>query len=462
MLYFLAFIFVYLLRPSLYSAYSPAYIISLTFFSIVLVLVYWINKSRKNKNWVRFDVLFVISFLILHFQIPALEAFGYKDSGIHMSWFNYNTSNYVVWLSSIALIALLCGFSAGKYFKVKTAKRGIRDISINTKMIDVFLIFLFLSFLVVVGREFLSGEYSGSRNWGAGTSHILRIFNSVLFLRIIYFFVEYDQSSGIRRVFFGFLKNTIFSAVLLSYLAIFVLAGSRGELLRFGLAIAAAYALFIRPVSLKFLLSAILIGSTFFTILGLGRVRDVTGIDENIFVRGINALGEAESFSNLFLGLAYSIRVLFYAVEYIPDKHPYLYGESFVRGVLDILPFSGAITQNFLELSADTAATSVFYNHLIKGVGYTGGMGAEILADIYTNFGEVGVVVCLFLLGLFVIKIERSSKRLNTVSVIIAIVLVYYSIYWNRSMYLFPLKTMAYILFFHYLFLFMSRERFRL
>src|SRR5690606_22847238 len=102
------------------------------------------------------------------------------------------------------------------------------------------LLISFFGFILTVGKNFLLGAYNVD-GWGVTATYFLLILEVLLYLRILYFFKEIKKELSIRLIIKNFLSNKIFILILFSYILLFFLSGSRGEILRIFLLIGFAY-----------------------------------------------------------------------------------------------------------------------------------------------------------------------------------------------------------------------------
>lgn len=69
-----------------------------------------ISNLKIFKSWVRYDLFFLLGFLILHFQIPFLAAIGIEPQRPNFIWINKMVVNYATWLSAISMLMWQLGF----------------------------------------------------------------------------------------------------------------------------------------------------------------------------------------------------------------------------------------------------------------------------------------------------------------------------------------------------------------
>ncbi len=432
-------------NPSLNFTLSVLYLIALVYFLFI--------QSRNNKNWLRFDVLFLLSYTIVHFQIPFLASIGIEPSKPSFVWINKQVVNFATWMGVLAINLWMLGFNlASDKVKYQINNLSPKPFRVNFAIYDVLLAIFFVGFLILVGSSFFTGEVQGTDTWGGGAVYIHLIFSNLLCLRIIYFVFTLPQNCSLLKIINQLSRNKIFSIILFMNTFLFLISGDRGPVLDTILIAGGAYALFIKPIKLNRLIFFILIGAFIFSMIGLGRGERSEGFGEkNILERGYAEFLNNEDV-NITNELASSIRIQYRALDVVPDAHPYLYGSTFLFSLTNAIPFGGSLTRSIFDLPLIYTDSSLFFTYLGQGNWSTWGEGSEILADIYINFGLIGIIIIFFFFGIFSKKIAEKASTKNLQQVIIYMAFMMSVIYINRSHILYPLKDVVYMLFLNYIF----------
>src|SRR5690625_869161 len=446
-------IFLLVFSPSRYEEMDHLYILSLSIVFIILVVNFLRSHRRYTSNWLRFDVMFLIGYGIVHFQIPFLASIGIEPSRPSFIWINKEVINFATWMSLVSIILWMYGYSLNKnkmFFREKTDRR--KSFKINYYLYDFLLLFSFVMFLFLVGGEFLSGAYN-LELWGEGANYAYLILRILLYLRIIYFMKDIPADSSIKKIFANLASNKLFALILIAYTILFFRTGDRGPVLQIALLIGGAYAIFIKPILLRQLIVFISMGAFIFTILRFGRGRDAIEFEEgNIFARGYSGYQEQRDDINITDELATSVRIQYRALDVVPEKHPYLYGLTFLTVGIGIIPFGASAFLDLFEIPKIYSGSSNFFTFLGQGHYPTYGEGSEILADIYINFGLYGTFLVMFFFGVWSGKIYRQAEAAKFISILIILTLLYSALSMNRGMLFTPLKDIVYILFFNYIF----------
>lgn len=446
--YFFTAIVLFIFKPDKYTDFNADYIFILSIIYLILVLLFFLNQSIKEQNWMRFDVIFLLGYSIVHFQIPFLASIGIESSRPDFVWINKDVVNYATWMSTVSICLWMLG-----YLSIKPNKKLIDNncFFIDYKLLDIVLLVVFLGFLISAGKNFLLGA-NDVNSWGGAATYFLLILETLLYLRIIYFFKDINKNVSVYDIFNRLILNKVFFSVLLGFTILFFLSGSRSEVISILLVTAFSYSIYIRKISLKFVVISILLGSFIFTLVGLGRERNYSDLsNQNILERGFSTLQETEKRSNFTDELAYSVRIQYRAIDTVPESHPYLFGVTYIGTLSGIVPFASSFFINTLDIPYCYQSSSRFFTCLGQGNNITYGEGSEILGDIYINFGLYGVFLVIYFFGIFSGKVQSESKSKNFNYILIYAVLITAALSINRGTILYVYKDIFYILLFHYL-----------
>ena len=448
--YFFVVLLTLVLRPEKYSYFDNQYNFVLGLIYFALVIIFFAHQRIKDKNWLRFDVLFLVGYTIVHFQIPFLASIGIEPSRPWHIWLNKEVVNYATWLSLLAISLWMFGYSLVKQPMLQIKPEKVNEIKIP--ILDLFLIVFLLGFLATAGKNFLGGAYDVN-SWGGAATYFLMFLKSLIYLRIIYFFMKYEGNGSYTDIIKTAVKNKIFVGVVAAYFVLFFLTGSRGEILRVLLVTAFAYSIFIRHISFKFIIVSILVGAFIFTLMGMGRGRVATELaDQGLLQRGYANFIEMEERKLPTEELASSVRILYRAIDVIPRQHDYLYGTPYLITAISPIPFSASLLISSFDVPYQYQATSRLFTYLGQGNNKTYGEGSEILADMYANFGIFGVLVLMFLFGVLSGLITKRSKRGDFNYMLIYVVLLITALSMNRGTIFYAYKEVFYILFLHAVF----------
>ena len=416
----------------------------LSILALVNVVVFLTTTRKFFSSWIRYDTLFLLGFLIVHFQIPFLASIGVEPEDPSYTWINKMVVNYATWLSALVLLLWLLGFLI--YLNKKKKIKSSISYKIDTKKIDNLLIILFFLFVGLVGKEFLSGSYDGGDNWGTGANYAFLLLSVTLYLKIIYFFINHQDLKITKNNFmFVMMKNKVFIFILVFYVFIFLAAGDRGPVMEVALLTMGAYSIYQRKIPLSVFFIMVFLGASIFTVISYGRSDDASSRDKNILEQGYTNLQKSDTGFNPTNELASSGRILYRALDAVPDSHPYLYGATMFSDIIGVIPFGGSVYMEMTNLPDMYKSSSYFFTVLGQGNFFTYGEGSEIIADIYINLGIYGVLIIMSCFGYFIAYLTFNAHNSKSHRIMIVyLLLIIGAIYINRSNFLDPLKIIFY------------------
>lgn len=423
--------------PLVNSSFDQEYNIFISVLSVVNILFFINYRVRKNKYWISLENLFLLGYIFVHFQIPFSHALGWEPVNSNYIFINKNVVNYAVWLSSLAILLFLGGFYWYDY-KVTHKKTDIKKTEITKKQLTrlkFLIVVLFPLFVFLVGSKFLAGTYDGGNNWGAGASYVYLLLHVSIILYLALVLLYIPQKKSITSVFISVFKfSTVTSILIATYLFIFLLAGDRGPVIQ--ILILLFFFINYKHVKIKLpkFIFLIIVGATLMTIVKYGRTGGTeTRGNTDIFTHGLQELNTSDTDFNPTLELASSNRILFQAVNTVPDKHEYLYGITMFGDLAAGIPFLSGVLKREFSLPTIYFSSTYFFTYIGQGNNPTYGEGSEIIADIYINFGIIGVVFVMFFMGVFLSYLSINFDSSNSFLFTLFLSLVISSIYWNRS-----------------------------
>ena len=435
----------FFLKPDRSSIFDPDLNLILTMIAFFNIAIFWRYIITKF-SWINFGTLFTLGFIIVHFQIPFLASLGIEPEKPNLIWPNKWVVNYATWLSLVSLLLWIFGYLINKR-DIKFVEKN-QNKEVDLKKINVLLIFIFISFLLLVGNEFLSGNYNGGSNWGTGSMYVFVVLRVILCLKIFYFF--YNDKVINRK---SIIKNKYFFSIIIIYALVFLNAGDRGPLIELIIVAVTCYTIFHRRIFFVTFAIGFIASAFFLNMVKFGRTSNIAYREGNIIESGYNNFLQQESF-NPTNELASSNRILYLSLDKVPDNYPYLNGLTFFHEVISCVPFTMFLYVKFTQMPEFYFSTSRFFTVIRQGKYYESGDGSEIIADIYVNFGVYGVFILMMFFGYFISFVQFNALTLfNHKYLIIYVFLLISALYINRSSFLDPLKTVIYALLIDYLFI---------
>src|SRR5690606_713028 len=138
--------------------------------------------------------------------------------------------------------------------------------------------------------------------------------------------------------------------------------------------------------------------------------RAIKDSNESIVSRGLDNIDQT-SFFGFTEELAQSVRILFRATSIFPYNQDYLYGQTMIIDISSFVPFLSRYIVDNLSIPPEYTSSTRFFTIQGQGYSYTYGEGSEIIADIYINFGFLGVVLFFSIFGLFISKVSIITHK---------------------------------------------------
>lgn len=428
-----------LLRLSLYS---------ITF--LVFLIWHLYREGKKNKNWLRIDVFFLLGFLIVHFQWAIMYAFSdIIPENPSRVWVNPVYVNYGIWLSVIGGLSWIFGYSILKNNK----KKRTTHYKFNYNKLLNFTIILFALFLISAGKDFFSGgvyKGSGGKAYGEGISAYIQLLFSICIIIVTLFVIIDNQKnykSNLLKWVWGLNKKYLLIAG--GYIFLFLSIGDRDGPLALILTFLILTGSIIRPFKLRELIFIVSVGAVIMTLIGLGRN---VNSDRSVIISGYQQMDYNSAYEPT-LELANSVRTLFQSLTTVPVEHDFFYGKLWLSDLMSPIPFMQAVYLGLTDDNIFELSSTGYITYLVYGNDSTSGEGTTLIADIYLNLGLPGIIILMFLFGLLIKKANIELIVHNNYRwIIIACILASFSIYFGRSSYLIILRPIVWSYFIVFLF----------
>jgi len=404
LLFLILIVVLFIFMPDFKSHLNKDFLLVYLIVFIAALVIHFL--LQKDKNWFRLDVLFLIGFAIVHFQWSLMILNGV--SPIYLQYIYY-ISDYITfgtWLSTISILMWMLGYNL-----IPLKKREKITYSINYKKLFWFTLLFFLLFLMTAGSGFFAGSVykgEGGSATGAGISVYFQLLAQIgiLALTSVVVLNNKDNYKGSMLLWLKTIDKK-YLLLMVSYILIFLSVGDRGTSIQILMTFLILFGSLIRPISLKEFSIIIVTGAIVMTLIGLGRSAKS---DENILLAGANRANLSTNY-DITIELANSARTLYSALNNVPQKHDYFYGDLWIAKFLALIPMSQNIYMQLSDVKPYELGSAGYITYLRFGEHAHSGEGTSLIADIYLNFGITGSLVFMFLLGLFMKKLQNE---LNT------------------------------------------------
>jgi len=409
-----------------------------------MVSFFVLAPKSSHPIWASISFLFTLSYAIVNLNIPLLRIIGIDvtESVEWFIWTDKDIYNRSVAVSSVGLLCFLLAVALSKPRKCTFTPK--LNYFYSSKIISSLAVSSLLAFLGTSGSYAL-GDYSGIGSSGL-SSYFYKIFKvsmTALVLLKVAGFAAVSDSIRTFRDYLGYLGLPLLLA-LVPFLLITFIAGDRGPLIFFSLLTFGPYLAKTRGIGLVLTPLVAYSMSVFFSMLGAARQARFEGggfIDRvlneissgSVFYYESYRFDQAVMFGHT-LELAASVRVLNHVIANVPSNHDYGYGIFSFQQIASAVPgMGGFINKTFFNGDWRMDGSANFVTYLIQGNSPLYGDGTSVTGDLYLDFGIYGVMVGLFLFGLFVGRHESTifsnNGRIN-------FGWVFASIYFANSLYL--------------------------
>ena len=415
-------------------------------------LIYFLRLRRIHGRfpWVSISFLFVLSYYIVYFQIPMLELAGYhvSEQAYRFIW-----SNEPVFVRSVAASSSgLLAFYLGSILGFRRSTRDGSEVKVaarrpNTLLLAIATYCLFVCFLATSG-SYVLGDYtpSDASGWSSYFYKLFKISLSAFVLLRVAYAAELSHSRARFSEYVGRLGISLL-VILGAHMALCLLVGDRGPLIYFLLLSFGMYFVRFRRINGIHVVVGIVTLAAALSAIGQIRQARFSGADYQ------SRLADAVTESDFFTGhdrrfavpvplastieLALSIRTLNHALANVPSLYPFGCGIFQMNHLYSIIPgLSKQMNRLLFDGDKIYDGTSNFITYLIQGRDPSYGDGTSVVADLYLDFGIVGVVGGLILFGWFVGRNEGSILRGKlplTLSGVATMLLFCNSLYLARS-----------------------------
>lgn len=270
--------------------------------------------------------------------------------------------------------------------------------------------FLFLSilcalgFVATAGSSFWSASvYREGLEYGQtfdnGIAGNFRFLFSVFFAIYIYFVISSASLDLLSRInidqvtIFNQIKKKdfFFIACLLAYSCLYLIGGDRGAFLLSILTIFSVYTLVAKKINFIKIVLASLVGAVFMKYLTFyrsGSDADLTMVYDLVMDGGIFLLFEE----------LYGSFIHIQTALHMSEVEGFQYGALWVTSLLSVFPLLVRFLDSNDLMPEYTESATYFTNYILRGDVHTG-LGTNLIADIYINFGLFGLAFFGFFIG---------------------------------------------------------------
>ena len=409
-----------------------------------------------DRQIIRIFPILLFSFVCVHFQ-QFIDLFLGSGTFKYSEYSDFNLVTKSAFLSSMGFSSLLLGYRYGieKHFIINNNYPTTEN---NHKRLKVIFNFFFLIFTCLFvflnGSAYLTGNYSQETLLNMqGTINAY----SIIFMQCCMYAstietCKYLEQLGCVNSIFDYIKgfSPIYYICLFLILFFNLFLGDRGPLITYTCIYVYGYVLTtkkkINPMVI-FVIGALL--AICLSVISIYRTDENKSFSE--FNNYRSAVTENGSISPFTAELAGSTYATLLAVESTPELYPYRYGLFSLNNIVAAIPFSSSIfeTLGIHKSLLEYGHSSSFITWYGHGGDLTrSGLGSSTIADAYIDFGPLGVVILLLIIGYLIRFLDEKSflnsiNSINNFVLITAFVLFANAFYFPRSMVFFFVKDIV-------------------
>ncbi|MCH2179376.1 MAG: oligosaccharide repeat unit polymerase [Mariniblastus sp.] len=387
------------------------------FFVGATIGLLFLAKSLEPKpvNWLTADVLFTLSFCVIHYAYFIYWTFDLNEDMGEIWYIRNANCPHTVCISLAmyltAVNAFLFGFyfiKTKRFFPIINSQKPPQAVERAWQRLGRLVIRLgfmgFLAFVMIVGPARFFGVYSGTNN----ISFVANIFFQ---LGTVFLMAGMTIAMASRGRIFKKTRKKRRGAFGVGYLDMLLIAttvvaigvhGDRSTLVTVSGAFIIAYSEFVKPLKLKTLAITSIVFVFFLGFILAFRSAKTESYD----------FDPATNINSALNNLGTSAVCGFVAVDYTKDE--YSYGKMQVRQLLGIIPFGRRLfgVRDSIDNSSSLLLTLLIQGKIGKGVS---GTGTSVFADLYFDFGFYGACLVFLLVGSLAKIIENKARTSTSI-----------------------------------------------
>ncbi|NJO92455.1 MAG: oligosaccharide repeat unit polymerase [Chloroflexia bacterium] len=446
--------------------FVPIYLVSLFISIIVLVYLYYSNRifdpsllqygfvllfiftplylflSQNNKvQYFRFSLLFLLGFLIVHFQLYLDYLIGNHTLAI-IEMFKINSVGMQgFYLALVATFVFYFGYVTFQYIKKKNARRK----SVNSKYYRVFflkaiLIALFLTYFSTSNFTYFKGNYGKVPN-----TSIASYIEYFLILTIVAYIIVVSinlKENYIKKKLSVYLKAFDYKILIIIAIYLFsvISSGDRGSIFLIAMSLFLGYIYASNKIiPVFYIVITGIVGILFLFIIGISR--EIRGTSN----MSIQKLQTAKKIASITKGyqsispytyeLSRSLRAYHGSILYVNDNG-LRYGLVNLYQISGVIPGLGRLFKIIASKSEWELVSSKIITEYLHGYKASHGLGTTTISDIYMDFGLPGIIIIFLLFGIFVRLIDEnlnSKTHLKLINICFLFGFTIYAVYIGRA-----------------------------
>lgn len=402
---------------------------------------------------VRPVLVFLFSFWVVNCQLYLDLLVGLIDPEMYVFGDSCLINQGAI-LSAIAFTSFSVGYKGASDYTPKARSNSSFNHTTNL-FLSAFQVLCFIWWVTTLTAADFSGESyasSGAYDSTNSISGYAEIFFTISQVLSLSYLLKRSGSRDIK----AFLRSIPLFVLLTSglYIIIRLFSGDRGGAIYTVVLYLFAYLFNSRKrISLLPFVLVVFIGAIIMTSIGLTRLdkRDLSITEQLTYAYTNRDAIEAPSISPFTRELANSVHCTHIALEQIELQHnPFTLGLFHACYLIKYIPFLGNMVVNSLfHVPRNLQSSSEYVTIAFNGPFYTWGLGTTTIADNYLEFGLIGVIIALILIGVCFKKIDTCILFADVANtpvgmIVFCLVLCYGSLYIPRSAFMMMLRNWFY------------------
>ena len=430
--------------------------------SFLFVIPFLAKDEERIKSYVfRPFIIFLLGYFIVFFQNYYDLYLGLVSKNDSV-FYGESLILYSLLLSCMGLTTFLIGYYSTSYNPPYS--KITYCVYYKTDFLKKVMRYVTLLVVFLAGKDIISGNINYTQEELERSAGGIGNYSSILFV-VVYFALLSLSVYNCKLLKLNRLKDFINQIGLQSliclgfYIVTLLIIGSRSNIvvILVSLLFAVLYVCNKR-LGLFYIIIGVMCFAYVMSFIGITRRYQGMSMAEKTKLAESVSL-EKKSIMPTTLELAGSLQTFNASLDYVPKNHDFLYGSFHVRNLVSTIPFSSRISSRIFDSRKRYRSSDFFITYIIQGENYTYGNGSSINADLYLNYGPLGIIIGMFFLGILFRKTELSvlvSEGLSLNYIVLFMFLMGNALTYSRNGFLSPIN---YIMF-TYILLFIYKRKF--
>lgn len=422
-------LFLYLFIP---YGYNTAWCI-VCFVLFIYISVDLLKDDFKEKEYVSFNSIFLVSFFLTSFVFPVfiISSDTLLDKFVDMNYlvqfvdFKYLSRGVFLCLLAIAIYALAYKAKTKRKESVHVSKRNFRRLAVDA--------WLTIAILLTIYNAFFSYQTYNVTNLQQ-SAYVYDILKASLIVSFLAHIPKLDGRLTKVDKFGYFIKNNMYPLIISGIaILLFLYFGVRNLAISVFLIVIITMAVYYSRISLKYIMILGIVGT-----IALFVIRETRHSESSIMNSNVSSAISSSNIRQtpvlfLFSDLIGACQELSLGVE-IKDKTGYQNPEQII--LLPFLPFPKlpSLISDMLwnESYQEATAATILNDYMLTTSNKSSTYGKHCVSDLYMKWGVIGIIVFFYLLGR-IVSSANKRKWSNYYSAGILITLVSLSLFLARG-----------------------------